>query len=74
MKNKMYRLSDGNSHLCISEQGEHLVFVQIFSVGEGLDKKMKLNLNNIKLIHESEIGNYQFLSERKHGISDIEFD
>lgn len=63
-KDKVYRLPDGYSYLCLSEKEEMLVFAQAFYIEENFEL-LHVSLDNIQLISKAEIEQLEFLEDAK---------
>lgn len=66
-KGEIFRLRDGKSHLCISDAEGVLVFAQVYYTDPS-HAIMEINLDNVKVIPEAEIGELEYLEklQKKH--------
>lgn len=71
-KGEIYRLKDGKSHLCLSENEDMLVFAQVYYTDRS-NVIVEINLDNLTLVYKSELKEMEYLEKLSNKIMEIKF-
>lgn len=72
MKGKIYKLEDGYSYICVSENGEYLVFAQIYYTDPS-EKVSAMNLDNVKIVNKSDSSKIEQINDDNASFLKVEF-
>jgi hypothetical protein len=71
-KGEIYRLKDGKSHLCISENERTLVFAQVYYTDPS-HAIMEVNLDNVQLVDKAETKDIKHLEKLTKKYMELKF-